>query len=182
MSITCAPRHLAAADDFISDMHPHWERWALGVNYKHGSLISLRLLTDDLDGLRLYSDVVRNIARSASDHLQRETLCHELAHNVHMHHKLSFKQLNSSLVKSVATYYARERKLGRRCDESDDDVENQRGMGWIELCGVCSGSFVAHRADAIRVVLFYAFWTLAGRFGYRRGQQGRRMQCGRFDD
>lgn len=49
---------------------------------------SLRLRTDDLAGFRAYNRI-------------RETLVHELAHNLHADHDDHFKALNSELMKQV---------------------------------------------------------------------------------
>ncbi|BGO99477.1 hypothetical protein RTG_02090 [Rhodotorula toruloides ATCC 204091] len=63
----------------------------LGLNTNAGQKISLRLLTDDLDGLRAYNDV-------------RRVLLHELSHNRFGDHDNNFKELNSLLNREVAAY------------------------------------------------------------------------------
>lgn len=63
----------------------------LGLNTNAGEKVSLRLLTDDLDGLRSYNDV-------------RRVLLHELTHNVFGGHGNDFKELNSQLNKEVAAF------------------------------------------------------------------------------
>ncbi|BGP24363.1 WLM domain containing protein [Rhodotorula toruloides] len=63
----------------------------LGLNTNAGQKISLRLLTDDLDGLRSYNDV-------------RRVLLHELCHNRFGGHDNDFKELNSLLNREVAAF------------------------------------------------------------------------------
>ena len=60
------------------------ERCVLGYNVNAGQEISLRLRTDDWRGFRRYERI-------------RETLIHELAHNVFGPHDFKFKALNSEL-------------------------------------------------------------------------------------
>ena len=60
----------------------------LGYNRNAGQEISLRLRTDDLRGFRRYDRI-------------RETLIHELAHNVFSEHDNNFKELNSRLKREV---------------------------------------------------------------------------------
>lgn len=61
----------------------------LGLNRNKGQEILLRLRTDDLKGWRQYNRI-------------RETLVHELAHNVHSEHDSAFKIFNSQLLKECA--------------------------------------------------------------------------------
>ncbi len=63
----------------------------LGLNTNAGEKVSLRLLTDDLDGLRSYNDV-------------RRFLLHVLTHNVFGGHGNDFKEFNSQLNKEVAAF------------------------------------------------------------------------------
>ncbi|GAA5981865.1 hypothetical protein JCM10908_004643 [Rhodotorula pacifica] len=63
----------------------------LGLNTNAGEKVSLRLLTDDLDGLRSYNDV-------------RRVLLHELTHNQFGGHGNDFKELNSQLNKELAAF------------------------------------------------------------------------------
>jgi hypothetical protein len=60
------------------------ESCVLGYNVNRGQEIHLRLRTDDLRGFRRYARV-------------RETLLHELTHNVHGPHDVHFKRLCSQL-------------------------------------------------------------------------------------
>ena len=60
----------------------------LGLNVNGGQEIQLRLRTDDLKGFRKYRAI-------------RDTLCHELAHNVFGEHNSSFKALNSEIKERV---------------------------------------------------------------------------------
>uniref|UniRef100_A0A061REN7 Ubiquitin and wlm domain-containing protein n=1 Tax=Tetraselmis sp. GSL018 TaxID=582737 RepID=A0A061REN7_9CHLO len=63
----------------------------LGLNINQGEEIRLRLRTDDLKGFRRYKDI-------------RDTLCHELAHNVHADHGDGFKALNSELLRECSRF------------------------------------------------------------------------------
>jgi hypothetical protein len=65
----------------------------LGYNRNRGQEISLRLRTDDWEGLRKYASI-------------RRTLVHELAHNVHDEHDNDFKALNSQLLREVEAHEA----------------------------------------------------------------------------
>lgn len=58
----------------------------LGLNINAGQEIKLRLRTNDLLGFRNYQRI-------------RETLVHELTHNVHQDHGTGFKMLNSQLLR-----------------------------------------------------------------------------------
>eukprot|EP00850_Spirogloea_muscicola_P000981 SM000003S11226 [mRNA] locus=s3:1739882:1744360:+ [translate_table: standard] len=60
----------------------------LGFNKNRGEEISLRLLTDNLDGFRKYISI-------------KKTLLHELAHMLHDEHDVHFKAFDSQLNKEV---------------------------------------------------------------------------------
>jgi WLM domain len=60
----------------------------LGLNVNSGEEIKLRLRTNDLLGFRKYDKI-------------RETLVHELTHNVWGDHDNNFKTLNSQLLRAV---------------------------------------------------------------------------------
>lgn len=61
----------------------------LGLNRNRGEVIELRLRTDAYDGYRDYKTI-------------RNTLCHELAHNVHGPHDRNFWDLCKQIEKEVA--------------------------------------------------------------------------------
>ncbi|KAF1990634.1 WLM-domain-containing protein [Aulographum hederae CBS 113979] len=69
-------------------MHTTHESRTLGLNRNAGEVIELRLRTDAGDGFRDYK-VIRN------------TLCHELAHNVHGPHDRNFWELCKAIEKEV---------------------------------------------------------------------------------
>ncbi|GAA6007915.1 hypothetical protein JCM10207_004922 [Rhodosporidiobolus poonsookiae] len=75
----------------LTELHPLLQPTLLGLNTNAGEKVSLRLLTDSLDGCRAYSDV-------------RRVLLHELAHNKWGPHDNNFKELNSLLNKEVAAF------------------------------------------------------------------------------
>ncbi|KPV75344.1 uncharacterized protein RHOBADRAFT_7631, partial [Rhodotorula graminis WP1] len=75
----------------LTELHPVLQPTLLGLNTNYGQKVSLRLLTDRLDGTRAYGEV-------------RKVLLHELAHNVHGNHDTGFKELNSQLNKEVAAF------------------------------------------------------------------------------
>ena len=62
-------RHEFAVGE-LTELHPVLQPTLLGLNTNYGQKVSLRLLTDRLDGTRAYGEV-------------RKVLLHELAHNVH---------------------------------------------------------------------------------------------------
>ncbi|KAI1807739.1 WLM-domain-containing protein [Daldinia bambusicola] len=61
----------------------------LGLNRNGGEVIELRLRTDAYDGYRDYKTI-------------RNTLCHELAHNVHHNHDRAFWDLTHQIEREVA--------------------------------------------------------------------------------
>lgn len=61
----------------------------LGLNRNQGAVIELRLRTDDYEGYRDYKTI-------------RNTLCHELAHNVHGPHDRNFWDLCHQIEREVA--------------------------------------------------------------------------------
>ncbi|GAA5875552.1 hypothetical protein JCM8547_007580 [Rhodosporidiobolus lusitaniae] len=75
----------------LTELHPLLQPTLLGLNTNAGQKISLRLLTDALDGCRLYLDV-------------RRVLLHELAHNCFGDHDNNFRALNSQLNKEVSAF------------------------------------------------------------------------------
>jgi len=77
----------------LGELHPHRDPTILGVNKNAGETIHLRLMTDDLTGLRSYNTI-------------RRVLLHELAHNQFGPHDNDFKELNSKLNKMVVSFEA----------------------------------------------------------------------------
>ncbi|GAA5970993.1 hypothetical protein JCM3765_002287 [Sporobolomyces pararoseus] len=75
----------------LTELHPILQPTLLGLNTNAGQKVSLRLLTDDLEGTRNYNEV-------------RRVLLHELSHNRFGDHDDNFKALNSQLNKEVATF------------------------------------------------------------------------------
>ena len=102
----------------------------LGLNRNHGQVIELRLRTDAYDGYRDYKTI-------------RNTLCHELAHNVHVDHDRKFWDLCHQIEREVAAASS-ERTLA-----GDDEFAPARGgaegegqdMG-MDHGGWFGGSFV----------------------------------------
>ena len=89
------------------------ESCVLGYNVNQGQEIHLRLLTDDMRGFRVYARI-------------RETLIHELTHNVIRPHYIHFKRLCSQLNVECREFDwkrngAGAQKLGGTADESDDE-------------------------------------------------------------
>ena len=68
--------------------HTTHESKTLGLNRNKGEVIELRLRTDAYDGYRDYKNI-------------RDTLCHELAHNVWGDHDRNFWDLTKSIEKEV---------------------------------------------------------------------------------
>ena len=68
--------------------HTTHESRTLGLNRNRGEVIELRLRTDAYDGYRDYKII-------------RDTLCHELAHNVHGEHDHNFWDLCKAIEKEV---------------------------------------------------------------------------------
>ena len=89
----------------------------LGLNINAGQEIKLRLRTNDLLGFRNYQRI-------------RETLVHELTHNVWQDHGAGFKTLNSQLLRECVringTLRSAQYVLGSEVRASADP-----------LCGVC---------------------------------------------
>ena len=90
------------------------ESCVLGYNVNMGQEIHLRLRTDDMRGFRVYARI-------------RETLLHELTHNVHGPHDINFKRLCSQLNVECREFDwkrngAGAQKLGGTADESDEET------------------------------------------------------------
>lgn len=75
----------------LGELHPHTQPTLLGLNTNNNGgttnttlKIELRILTDDLEGVRSYNGV-------------RRVLLHELSHIRHPNHELPFKELDSQV-------------------------------------------------------------------------------------
>ncbi|GAA6061234.1 hypothetical protein JCM10212_002693 [Sporobolomyces blumeae] len=75
----------------LTELHPILQPTLLGLNTNSGEKVSLRLLTDDMEGCRNYNEV-------------RRVLLHELSHNRFGDHDDNFKELNSQLNKEVSAF------------------------------------------------------------------------------
>ena len=106
----------------LAEMHPEGkvgvsEACVLGYNVNAGQEIHLRLRTDDLRGFRRYQRV-------------RETLVHELTHNVWSAHDDNFKTFCSQLTRECATFDWKQsgrstaRTLSGADPRSSDDEES----------------------------------------------------------
>lgn len=91
----------------------------LGLNRNAGEVIELRLRTDAYDGYRDYKTI-------------RNTLCHELAHNVHGPHDRNFWDLCKQIEKEVAAADWRSggRSVGDQAEYYSGDEEVDDHGGW----------------------------------------------------
>lgn len=109
--------------------HTTHESKTLGLNRNKGEVIELRLRTDAYDGYRDYKII-------------RDTLCHELAHNVHGPHDRNFWDLCRDIEKEVR---AADWKSGGRAvsNEVFYDPEDREGSGGhVDGGGWSGGEFV----------------------------------------
>ncbi|KAK3169860.1 hypothetical protein OEA41_009244 [Lepraria neglecta] len=109
--------------------HTTHESKTLGLNRNKGEVIELRLRTDAYDGYRDYKII-------------RDTLCHELAHNVHGPHDRNFWDLCKDIEKEVR---AADWKSGGRAvsEEVFYDPEDREGsVGHVDGGGWTGGEFV----------------------------------------
>ncbi|KAI3395791.1 hypothetical protein diail_874 [Diaporthe ilicicola] len=114
----------------------------LGLNRNRGEVIELRLRTDAYDGYRAYRTI-------------RDTLCHELAHNVHGPHDRKFWDLCHEIEREVQA--ADWKSGGHAVGEGDyyespeDDVPDHGGWegGTYVLGGSSGGSGGLSRRDVI---------------------------------
>ncbi|GAA5859855.1 hypothetical protein JCM1840_001767 [Sporobolomyces johnsonii] len=83
--------HLTDDSRIRTELHPILQPTLLGLNTNFGEKISLRLLTDAMDGLRSYNGI-------------RRVLLHEVAHNKYHPHDTPSKELDSLLNRQVATF------------------------------------------------------------------------------
>ncbi|KAL8946057.1 MAG: hypothetical protein Q9222_007494 [Ikaeria aurantiellina] len=103
--------------------HTTHESRTLGLNRNRGEVIELRLRTDAYDGYRDYK-VIRN------------TLCHELAHNVFGEHDRNFWDLTKSIEQEVEENdwrsggHALTSQEFYNPDDSGIDGEHMDGGGW----------------------------------------------------
>ncbi|MCJ1259607.1 hypothetical protein MMC24_007446 [Lignoscripta atroalba] len=114
--------------------HTTYESRTLGLNRNRGEVIELRLRTDAYDGYRDYK-VIRN------------TLCHELAHNVFGEHDRNFWDLTKDIEKEVEQNdwrsggHALTNEEFYNPNDRGEDGEHMDGGGWT------GGEFVLGRAD-----------------------------------
>ena len=109
--------------------HTTHESRTLGLNRNRGEVIELRLRTDAYDGYRDYKII-------------RDTLCHELAHNVFGDHDRNFWDLCKSIEKEVREA---DWKHGGQAlsDEVFYDAEEREGSGGhVDGGGWSGGEFV----------------------------------------
>ncbi|KAK9895709.1 WLM-domain-containing protein [Cystobasidium minutum MCA 4210] len=105
----------------LTELHPHRDPTLLGLNKNAGEAIYLRLLTDDLSGLRPYFHT-------------RMVLLHELTHNKHGDHDEKFKTLNSLLNKEVKAFEAAKKAGAHRLGgDIGDHYEPEEVLE--EMCG-----------------------------------------------
>ena len=109
--------------------HTTHESRTLGLNRNRGEVIELRLRTDAYDGYRDYKII-------------RDTLCHELAHNVFGDHDRNFWDLCKSIEKEVRE--ADWKRGGQALsDEVFYDPEEREGSGGhVDGGGWSGGEFV----------------------------------------
>jgi hypothetical protein len=102
----------------------------LGLNRNKGEVVELRLRTDARDGYRAYRSV-------------RDTLCHELAHNVHGPHDADFWALCRTIEREVA---AADWKSGGRAVGEEEFApargEEEGGEEVMDHGGWTGGEFV----------------------------------------
>ena len=109
--------------------HTTHESKTLGLNRNRGEVIELRLRTDAYDGYRDYKII-------------RDTLCHELAHNVHGEHDRKFWDLTRSIENEVRQ---NDWKHGGNVvsNETFYDPEDREGSGGhVDGGGWSGGEFV----------------------------------------
>jgi WLM domain len=100
-------------------LHTTHESRTLGLNRNRGEVIELRLRTDAGDGYRDYGTI-------------RQTLCHELAHNVWGDHDKNFWALYREINAVVERVGGAGRSLdgGRAYGRVDEEEEHVDGGGW----------------------------------------------------
>ena len=109
--------------------HTTHESRTLGLNRNRGEVIELRLRTDAYDGYRDYKII-------------RDTLCHELAHNVFGDHDRNFWELCKSIEKEVREA---DWKHGGQAISSEvfyDPEEKEGSGGHVDGGGWSGGQFV----------------------------------------
>lgn len=107
----------------------------LGLNRNRGEVIELRLRTDDYDGYRNYKTI-------------RNTLCHELAHNVHGPHDRKFWDLCHQIEREVQ---AADWKHGGRAVGSDDVYEPSPEDDVPDHGGWTGGTYILGTGNASAV-------------------------------
>ena len=109
--------------------HTTHESRTLGLNRNRGEVIELRLRTDAYDGYRDYKII-------------RDTLCHELAHNVYGDHDRNFWELCKSIEKEVREA---DWKHGGQAISNEvfyDPEEREGSGGHVDGGGWSGGEFV----------------------------------------
>jgi hypothetical protein len=97
----------------------------LGLNINRGQEIKLRLRTNDLRGFRNYQKI-------------RETLVHELTHNVWSGHDNNFKTLNSQLLRECVQAAAQYQRTWSILGHAREEVGTLLGLVHAESCeGEC---------------------------------------------
>jgi len=130
----------------LSELHPHRDPTLLGLNKNAGEAIYLRLLTDDLSGLRSVSCSAKQsaLAQAKSSNLQyahtRMVLLHEITHNRWGDHDESFKTLNSLLNKEVKAFEAAKRAGAHRLGGEVHDAYEGDEAQLEQMCGASSSS------------------------------------------
>ena len=110
--------------------HTTHESRTLGLNRNRGEVIELRLRTDAYDGYRDYKII-------------RDTLCHELAHNVHGEHDRNFWDLCKMIEKEVRAgdWKSGGQAVGNQIYYDPGDPEERNG-GHVDGGGWHGGEFV----------------------------------------
>ena len=126
----------------LSELHPQRDPTLLGLNKNAGEAIYLRIMTDDLSGLRPVSSVSffpsscwKLTECNAGQYFHtRMVLLHELTHNKHGDHDEKFKTLNSLLNKEVKAYEAAKKAGAHRLGgDVGDHYEPEEVLE--EMCG-----------------------------------------------
>lgn len=133
----------------LTELHPHRDPTLLGLNKNAGEAIYLRLLTDNLSGLRPVSSKAVLLHSSITDTLlswqyfhTRMVLLHELTHNKYGDHDNDFKALNSLLNKEVKAFEeAKKAGAHRLGGEVGDHYEPEEVLE--EMCGSAGPAHVS---------------------------------------
>ena len=144
------------------------ESCVLGYNVNAGQEIHLRLRTDDLRGFRRYQRV-------------RETLVHELTHNVWSAHDANFKNLCSQLTRECAAFDWKQsgrstaRVLGgadARSSDSEETWSEDEAMAATRASSGARSAARGEKATPPRRIRAAAGRAAATRRGKRRARDG----------